>query len=135
MAFKMSTSTPADSSAVRQTVYPQIFSGSASSEAANIYLNDPAARRLVEFFQAKGLQALKEEDRREVWYDDWLAYQAEHHLYASVLSPKQHSTMGFQFDVLRYARFLEVFAYFSPAHGYSLQVTFLGLFAILLGTN
>src|SRR4030095_1059112 len=37
--------------------------------------------------------------------------------------------------VLRYARFLEIFAYFSPGHGYSLQVTFLGLFSVLLGTN
>ena len=28
-----------------------------------------------------------------------------------------------------------MFAYCSPAHGYSLQCTFLGLFAILLGGN
>jgi acyl-CoA dehydrogenase len=28
-----------------------------------------------------------------------------------------------------------VFGYFSPAHGYSLQVTFLGLFPILMGSN
>ncbi len=32
-------------------------------------------------------------------------------------------------------RFLEVFAYFSPAHAYSLQVSFLGLFPILMSSN
>jgi acyl-CoA dehydrogenase len=64
-----------------------------------------------------------------------IAYQADHRLYATVLSPRQHSTLGYEFDLLRYARFLEVFGYFSPAHGYSLQVSFLGLFAILMGTN
>jgi acyl-CoA dehydrogenase len=32
-------------------------------------------------------------------------------------------------------RFLEAFTYFSPAHAYSLHVSFLGLFAILLSSN
>jgi acyl-CoA dehydrogenase len=32
-------------------------------------------------------------------------------------------------------RFAETIAYFSPAHGYSLQVSFLGLFPILMGGN
>lgn len=99
------------------------------------YPNEPLARRLFDFFQAKGLAAIKEEDRREQWYADWVAYQAEHQLYARLLCPKELSTCCGEFDVLRYARFLELFAYFSPAHGYSLQVTFLGFFAILTGTN
>src|SRR5205814_390110 len=61
--------------------------------------------------------------------------QAKHRVYASVLSPKQYSSTGSEFDLLRYSRFLEVFGYFSPAHGYSAQVTFLGLFSILMGDN
>ncbi len=93
------------------------------------------ARKLVEFFEKKGLAALRGEERREQWYADWLAYQAEHRLYASVLSPKGFSSLGHQFDLLRYARFLEVCGYFSPGHGYSLQVSFLGLFSILMGSN
>lgn len=101
----------------------------------NAYLNDPSARKLVEFFDAKGLAAIKEEDRREQWYEDWISYQAEHRLYASVLSPKEFSSSSSQLDLLRLTRFLEVFAYCSPSHGYSLQVTFLGLFSILMGTN
>jgi acyl-CoA dehydrogenase len=89
----------------------------------------------VEFFEAKGLGALKDEDQREQWYEDWVSYQAEHRLYAGLLSPERYSTLGARLDLLRLTRFLEVFAYFSPAHGYSLQVTFLGLFTILMGSN
>jgi acyl-CoA dehydrogenase len=37
--------------------------------------------------------------------------------------------------VRRLAQFLEAAAYFSPAHAYSLHVSFLGLFPILLGPN
>jgi acyl-CoA dehydrogenase len=99
------------------------------------YLEDPAARALVEFFQAKGLAALKEEDRQERWYDDWITFQARQHIYARLLSPQRYSSVGGQLDLLRLTRFLELFGYCSPAHGYSLQVTFLGLFAILMGNN
>ncbi|HUO09517.1 MAG TPA: acyl-CoA dehydrogenase family protein [Phycisphaerae bacterium] len=119
------------------TIYPLAFTNSQPSpqDSTAAYLRDPAARLLLDFFTAKGLARLKEEDRREEWYDDWLAYQAEHGLYAAMLSPQQYSARGATFDLLRYARFLELFAWCSPAHGYSLQVTFLGLFSILGGTN
>lgn len=114
---------------------PRPFSMALEPGTTDAYLDDPTIRALATFFHAKGLAAIKEEDRLEQWYDDWLAYQAKHRLYATVLSPKAFSTLGGEFDLLRYARFLEVFAYFSPAHGYSLQVTFLGLFSILMGSN
>jgi acyl-CoA dehydrogenase len=78
---------------------------------------------------------LKQEDRQEAWYQDWLDYQARHKLYASVLSPERYSSLGHRFNLLQLTRFLEVFAYFSPAHTYSLHVSFLGLFPILMGSN
>lgn len=56
-------------------------------------------------------------------------------MYASVLSPKAYSTRGHQFDLPKLARFAEAFAYHSPAHAYSLQVSLLGLFPILMGAN
>src|SRR5262249_25286541 len=95
----------------------------------------PAIRLLVEFFKAKGLAALKDEDRREEWYADWIEFQSRHRLYAGLLTPKPLSTGLGRFDMRRYARFLEAFAYFSPAHAYSLHVSFLGLFPILISDN
>lgn len=119
----------------REAIYPQSFSATPSLAGATIYVREPLLAKLVEFFENKGLSAIKDEDQREQWYDDWVAYQASHQLYGRLLSPKQYSSLGSAFDLLRYTRFLEVCGYFSPAHGYSLQVTFLGLCSILMGTN
>jgi acyl-CoA dehydrogenase len=102
---------------------------------AAAYLVEPAVQRLADFFGRKGLAALKAEDRAERWYDDWIAYQTEHGLYASVMSPQAYSTRGSELDLLKLTRFWEASAYFSPAHAYSLHVSFLGLFPILRSTN
>jgi acyl-CoA dehydrogenase len=99
------------------------------------YLQEPAIRLLVDFFQLKGLAALKKEDRDEVWYQDWIDFQAKNGLYASLLSPKQYSNRGHQFSLRRLARLLEIFTYFGPAQAYSLHVSFLGLFPILVSSN
>src|SRR5205085_3049186 len=45
------------------------------------------------------------------------------------------SSRGHRFSLRRLMRFLEAFAYFSPAHAYSLHVSFLGLFPILMSGN
>jgi acyl-CoA dehydrogenase len=117
------------------STWPTAFSTTFHSEASDAYLSEPLLRKLVEFFEKKGLPAIREEEQRSQWYADWLDYQAKHRLYASVHSPRGFSSFGEQFDLLRYSRFLEVFAYFSPGHAYSLQVTFLGLYSILMGSN
>lgn len=114
-------------------VDPRSFSSEIASD--DPYLADPLIQKLVTFFEQKGLQSLKDEDRREQWYDDWIAYQSRHRLYAALLAPAQYSSDSGRFDLLRLTRAIEVFGYLSPAHGYSLQVTFLGLFAILMGDN
>lgn len=114
---------------------PLAFSTSTISRAAKTYLAEPCAQKLATFFAEKGLAALKDEDRREQWYADWINYQASHRLYSQLLSPTPGSGQAGGFDLLRYARFIELIAYFSPAHGYSLQVTFLGFFPILMGDN
>lgn len=98
-------------------------------------MNEASAARLAAFFWGKGLAAIKEEDAAEKWHQDWIDYQGKHELYASLLSPKDLSSLGHQFDLLKLTRFIEVIAYFSPSHGYSLQVSFLGLFSILMGSN
>lgn len=125
----------AASAASLAAALPLTFRAAGGLPGQRPYLDDPAARVLIEFFESKGLAALKEEDRHEHWYDDWLACQARHHVYARLLSPQRYSAVGGRLDMLRLTRFLELFGHFSPAHGYSLQVTFLGLFAILMGDN
>lgn len=115
--------------------FPLSFDASPPAAGTAAYLEDPSVRLLVAFFRDKGLEALKREDGREDWYPDWIDYQAGHGLYASLLSPRAYSNRGHRFDLLRLTRFLEVFAYFSPAHAYSLHVSFLGLFPIFMSAN
>jgi len=99
------------------------------------YLRSPFLQLLVDYFRTKGLGSLKRDDRDESWYQEWIDYQCKHGLYASVLSPKQYSRRGHHFSILNLTQFLETFAFFSPAHAYSLHVSFLGLFPILMSAN
>ena len=69
------------------TYYPLRFSAAPSSRAADTYLADPLTRKIVEFFERKGVPTIKEEDRIEHWYEDWLTFQAENRIYASLLAP------------------------------------------------
>ncbi len=121
------------SAAACEGIYPCAFS--LKGAGADFYLGEPLIQLLAEFFLAKGLAAIKEEDRQEKWYDDWLVYQKRHGIYARLIAPKEFSSVGSELDLFRLTRFLEVFGYFSAAHGYSLQVSFLGLFPILMGEN
>ena len=116
-------------------LYPLSFELSSPAPGTLEYLQDPSVRLLVDYFRKKGLLALKEEDRREDWYPDWIDYQAKHQLYARLLSPRRYSSLDHSFNFLKLAHFLEVFAYFSPAHAYSLHVSFLGLAPILMSGN
>jgi acyl-CoA dehydrogenase len=116
-------------------LYPQVFDAPVPSVGVSEYLADPFTRLLVDFFHSKGLVVLKKEDQKEHWYGDWIDYQSAHGLYASLLSPAEYSSRGHHFNLRRLTRFLEVFTYYSPAHAYSLHVSFLGLFPILQSEN
>src|SRR4051794_26683554 len=94
-------------------IWPQRLSAARAGASAPDELPDPVISGIIEFFEAKGLAALKREDGHEQWYDDWIACQAAHQLYASVLSPKCFSSCGRELDLLRLARVLEALAYFS----------------------
>src|SRR5258708_2181428 len=89
----------------RASLYPLGFATAEPRVGAEAYLSHASARKLAEFFERKGLSALKDEDQREQWYEDWLAYQAEHRLYASVLSPKAQSSLGHELNLLTLTRF------------------------------
>jgi acyl-CoA dehydrogenase len=116
-------------------LYPLSFEAAAPAAGPAAYVRDPAIRLVVDFFQRKGLRALKLEDREETWYQDWIDYQARNGLYAGLLSPKRYSKRGSHFSMAKLTRFGETLSYFGPAHAYSLQVSFLGLFPILMCSN
>ncbi len=99
------------------------------------YTEAQAVRYLAEFFDKKGLATLKKEDQAEGWYQDFVDHVAKHKIYATYLSPEKYSSLGNRFNFLSLCQFLETFAYYSPAHAYSFQVSFLGIFPILMSKN
>jgi len=118
-----------------QALYPLDFDAASPVGGVSEYLQNPFLQLLVDYFRTKGLASLKQDDRDETWYQEWIDYQGKCGLYASVLSPKQYSRRGRHLSILKLAQFLETFAFFSPAHAYSLHVSFLGLFPILMSAN
>ncbi len=121
--------------AILDALYPLSFDIESPTPGTGKYLRDPTLSLLVDFFRTKGTETLKQEDRQEAWYGDWISYQARHKIYACVLSPQRYSSQGNSFRFARLTRLWEAFGYFSPAHAYSLHTSFLGLFPILLGHN
>lgn len=120
---------------MHDALYPVAFDSSVPAAGAAAYLADDGITRVVDFFRTKGLATLKQEDRAETWYQDWVDYEGKHRLYASLLSPAAYSSLGHRLNLRRYVRFIEAFAYHAPAQAYSLHVTFLGLFPILMSDN
>jgi len=120
---------------MNELIFPTFFDEPKANPAVQEYEKDMTARKLADFFRKKGVAQLKEEDDQGNWYEDWIQYQGRHRIYSSLLAPARYSSFGCHFDLLKIARLLEIFSYFSPAHAYSLQVSFLGIFPILMSGN
>lgn len=88
-----------------------------------------------DFFKAKPLSVLKAEDRSEKWYEDFISFLRERKTYAKLLAPKKFGSPESEFDLSKICEFVERLAYFSPAHGYSFQVSFLGIYPLLMSKN
>src|SRR6476646_11256130 len=99
-----SESSPRETFISNGALYPLSFDAPVPTEGVSEYLRDPSLRLLVDFFRDKGLAALRQEDRQEEWYLDWIEYQAGHKLYASVLSPARYSSLGHRLNLLKLTR-------------------------------
>lgn len=92
-------------------------------------------KQLIDFFHTKTTEQLRNEDMSEQFYHDFVEYAEKHKLYSYFLTPQEFSKEGRCFDIKTICRFMELFAYLSPSHAYSLQVTFLGIFPFLMSKN
>ena len=57
------------------------------------YPNDPVLTRIVretiDFFEGQGLKTLKEMDRKQHWYAEYLEFQGKHGHFATLLTPEE----------------------------------------------
>ncbi|HEX4796832.1 MAG TPA: hypothetical protein VH370_23775, partial [Humisphaera sp.] len=71
---------PPPAASAADLILPLSFAAHADRDGVAPYLLQSPFKELLAFFQGKGLAAVKDEDRRQQWYADWLEYQAKHRL-------------------------------------------------------
>jgi acyl-CoA dehydrogenase len=102
---------------------------------------DPESRRLlkatIEWFEARGKERLKEDDRERVWYQDYLDFLASERLLAKFLTPAAEAggAPDKRWDTARICEFNEISAFYGLQYWYTWQVTILGLGPIWQSAN
>jgi len=93
--------------------------------------------RTIAFFEDKGRAALKRDDRERVWYSDFLAFQQENKIFASLLTPAEYGggDEHVRWDTFRNCEFSEILGFYGLAYWYTWQVTILGLGPIWISDN
>ena len=94
-------------------------------------------RGIVEWFEARGKEALKDADRDHVWYRDFIDAQAELGIFEAFLTPERDGggDPARRWDTTRIAAFNEITAFYGLAYWYTWQVTILGLGPLFMSEN
>ena len=106
----------------------------------NRYYPDERSRQImlqtIEFFERKGKRRIKEDDRNRTWYGDFLEFQKQDRLFATLLTPVGY---GFdadcRWDTWRNCEFNEILGFYGLAYWYTWQVSILGLGPVWMSQN
>ena len=102
---------------------------------------DPEARRLmlatIEFFESRGKTVLKEHNRDQVWYADFLDFVKRERVFATLLTPAGEAGGDAEkrWDTARICAFNEITAFYGLVYWYTWQVSILGLGPIWQSEN
>jgi len=102
---------------------------------------DPEDRQrlqgIVEWFETRGQEALKDADRDHVWYRDFIDAQAELGIFEAFLTPERDGggDPARRWDTTRICAFNEITAFYGLAYWYTWQVTILGLGPLFMSEN
>ncbi|MFH2052494.1 MAG: acyl-CoA dehydrogenase [bacterium] len=101
-------------------------------------LDEPSLRilqRTIRFFEDKGKTRIKEDDRKHVWYADFLEFVKQEQVFATFLTPARHGAGPQRWDTYRNARLNEVLGFYGLAYWYPWQVSILGLGPVWMSQN
>ncbi len=102
---------------------------------------DATGRRLmaatIDFFESRGKKALKDADRENVWYSDFIEFQGREGIFATLLTPASNAgdSAEKRWDTNRICAFNEITAFYGLAYWYTWQVSILGLGPIWQSEN
>ena len=92
--------------------------------------------KTIEFFENKGKAKIKEDDRKRVWYSDFLEFQKKNKIFAHLLTPSQYGEdENYRWDTWRICEFNEILGFYGLSYWYTWQVSILGLGPIWMSKN
>ncbi|MDY6794984.1 MAG: acyl-CoA dehydrogenase [Actinomycetota bacterium] len=91
--------------------------------------------KTIEFFENKGRGKVKKDDHERVWYSDFLDFQKDNQLFATLLTPKPYGEGDSRWDTWRICEFNEILSFYGLAYWYTWQVSILGLGPIWMSEN
>lgn len=92
-------------------------------------------KQMVGFFEHKGLNAIQVDAKHRVWQDDFMKFQRDHKIYATLLTPEGYGAENSRYDLTRITTASEILAYYSEGYQYPLQVSVLGVGPIWMSDN
>jgi len=105
----------------------------------NRYYPDERSRKVmlktIQFFEDKGKRKLKADDREGVWYADFLNFQKNEKIFATLLTPAEYGAGESRWDTWRNCEFNEILAFYGLGYWYTWQVSILGLGPIWQSEN
>ncbi|MHA2400810.1 MAG: acyl-CoA dehydrogenase [Promethearchaeota archaeon] len=104
------------------------------------YYPDERSREImlktIEFFEMKGRSKIKEDDRKKVWYSDFLEFQKNNNIFAQLLTPIPYGeNENYRWDTWRICEFNEILGFYGLSYWYTWQVSILGLGPIWMSDN
>jgi acyl-CoA dehydrogenase len=91
--------------------------------------------KTIQFFERKGKNKLKADDRECVWYADFLEFQKKEKIFATLLTPAGYGGPDCRWDTWRNSEFNEILAFYGLGYWYTWQVSILGLGPIWQSEN
>mgnify|MGYP001003730894 CR=1 FL=1 len=94
-------------------------------------------KSMIQWFENRGLKALKDDDRENRWYSDFLEMQAELGIFSNFLTPARdgEGDPARRWDTTRICEFNELSGFYGLPYWYTWQVSILGLGPIFQSEN
>ena len=91
--------------------------------------------KTINFFETKGKGKLKADDRMRIWYQDFLDFQKNNQVFATLLTPAAYGEGKTRWDTYRNCNFNEILGFYGLYYWYTWQVSILGLGPIWMSKN
>jgi acyl-CoA dehydrogenase len=91
--------------------------------------------RTIDFFEKRGKQHIKQDDRERVWYSDFLEFIKREKIFATLLTPPAYGDADARWDTWRICEFNEILSFYGLCYWYTWQVSILGLGPIWMSQN